>query len=73
MVGGRDCSPAAYTSVYFFAVDFEMLKHSHTEKIHHFVVYASEYTNICLQISGEPGIQCQANSTNMPSGLWLIL
>lgn len=69
MVGEEDCSPAAYTSVYFFAVDFEMLKHSHIEKIHCLVDYASEYTNICLQISGEPSIQCQANSTNMLRGL----
>lgn len=45
-------------------VDFEMLKHSHMEKIHHFFVYASEYTNICFQMSGEPVLQCHANSTN---------
>lgn len=54
-------------------VDFEMLKHSHMEKIHHFVVYASEYTNICLQMSGEPGAQSQAHSNNVLRGLWLML
>lgn len=35
-------------------VVFEREKQSHMEKIRHFVVYASEYTNICLQMAGEP-------------------
>lgn len=54
-------------------VDFEMLKQSHVEKIHHFVVYASKYTNICSRIPGESGLQCQGNSTNVIRGLQLIL
>lgn len=66
-------SSCIYICVFFLKVHFEMLKHSHMEKIHHFVVYASEYTNICLQMSREPGAQCPANSTNVLRGLWLIL